>query len=263
MPDLQIRVNKLVMVVGIIVVATIVIAGLTDRENPVYPGVMIESKKPLWFIQGSYCSAGVPIITTDGKPGLLTASHCTDPSGYGNQVFQPWYDFWAGDKNYAGYSIDWGTDDPYNEVDKRKPDAAVWIVQNRGVSNRVPLGYCWRTGTRDPVIGIVSDDQSSIMLPNLRKLGHATGCTGTAESVRLLYDERFSGRIYAVEISKLLGKEGDSGGLVFSIMCINGACGIYAVGIVVGGFPKDSPTHMAIQSAGYALRHYGVRAYVE
>jgi hypothetical protein len=71
------------------------------------------------------------------------------------------------------------------------------------------------------------------------------------------------GTVYElVEISKLPGKEGDSGGLVFSIMCINGACGIYAVGIVVGGFPKDSPTHMAIQSAGYALRYYGMRAYV-
>ena len=71
------------------------------------------------------------------------------------------------------------------------------------------------------------------------------------------------GTVYElVEISKLPGKGGDSGGLVFSIMCINGACGIYAVGIVVGGFPKDSPTHMAIQSAGYALRYYGVGAYV-
>jgi len=122
---------KAVLLLALTVV--LVFAGLRDRENPVYPGVQIYSKST-----GEICSAGIPVYPqSGGSLGFIIASHCTDPSGPGNNVYQPIFS-WGGDNNWAGFSIDHGTDDAYYEPDRSKPDAAIWVVANRGVSGKVP-----------------------------------------------------------------------------------------------------------------------------
>ena len=129
---------------------------------------------------------------------------------YTSQVFR-----WGGDNNWAGFSIDRGTDDPYYEPDRRKPDAAVWVVANRDVSGKVPLRYC---GLIDhPLTGVVGDPKSNFKLPSIFKIGRATYCTGTWSEVELIYDERYSGSVYFVLISSLPADRTDSGGIVFSI----------------------------------------------
>ncbi len=235
-------------------------AGLRDRENPVYPGVQIESKKTSLSWPGVICSAGIPVYPrSGGSLGFIIASHCTDPSGAGNNVYQPIFS-WGGDNNRAGFSIDRGTDDAYRETDKRKPDAAVWVVANRGVSGRVPLRYC---GLVDhPLTGVVDDPKRNLRLPSIFKIGRTTYCTGTWSEVELIYDGRFSGSVYSVPISSLRADQGDSGGIVFSITpCGTTLCSIRAVGIIIGGIPQGNWQYVLIQNARYAMDYYGVELY--
>ncbi len=94
-----------------LVAAGAVGVGLTDRVDPVFPGVMFEFKKVFLLLPGTYCSAGVPVATADGRLGFLIASHRTDPFWPGSYVYQPWF----GPTTFAGYSTDWGTDNSYYE----------------------------------------------------------------------------------------------------------------------------------------------------
>ncbi|AKT34700.1 hypothetical protein PYWP30_01067 [Pyrobaculum sp. WP30] len=249
----RVKMWKAVLLLALTVV--LVFAGLRDRENPVYPGVQIYSKST-----GVICSAGIPVYpTSGGSLGFITASHCTDPSGAGNNVYQPNFS-WGGDNNWAGFSIDRGTDNPYYEPDRSKPDAAVWVVANRGVSGKVPLRYC---GLVDhPLTGAVDDPKSDLILPSIFKIGRATYCTGTWSEVRLIYDDRYSGSVYAAPISSLRAEQTDSGGIVFSITpCGTTICGIQAVGIIIGGYPQGNWQYVLIQNARYAMDYYGVELY--
>ena len=238
-----------------LVAAGAVGVGLTDKVDPVFPGVMFESKI-LLPLPGTYCSAGVPVATADGRLGFLIASRCTDPFWPGSYVYQPWF----GPTTFAGYSTDWGTDNSYYEPDRRKPDAALWIVMGRGASNEVPLGYCGRTGSRD-MVGVVPE-ASITSVSNIWKMGHVTRCTGTWSKSNIWPDTRYSGSVYSVPIEELNSDSGDSGGLVFTIGCY-GRCGVNAVGIIIGGIPPGGPwRYVLVQSADYALRYYGARPYV-
>jgi hypothetical protein len=254
----RVKMWKAVLLLALTVV--FVFAGLRDREDPVYPGVQIESKKTSLLWPGVICSAGIPVYPTSGGYfGFITASHCTDPSGPGNNVYQPNFS-WGGDNNWAGFSIDRGTDDAYYEPDRSKPDAAVWVVANRGVSGKVPLRYC---GLVDhPLTGVVDDPKRNLKLPSIFKIGRATYCTGTWSEVELTYDERFSGSVYSVPISSLRADQGDSGGIVFSITpCGTTLCSIRAVGIIIGGIPQGNWQYVLIQNARYAMDYYGVELY--
>jgi len=250
----RIKMWEAVLLLALTVV--LVFAGLRDREDPVYPGVQIYSKST-----GEICSAGIPVYPqSGGSLGFIIASHCTDPSGPGNNVYQPIFS-WGGDHNWAGYSIDRGTDDAYYETDRSKPDAAVWVVANRGVSGKVPLSYCGLTDS--PLTGVVDDPKSNFELPTIFKIGRSTYCTGTWSKVELIYDDRYSGSVYFVPISSLSADHGDSGGIVFSIIpCGTTFCGIQAVGIIIGGYPPEgSWQYVAIQNARYAMDYYGVYLY--
>jgi hypothetical protein len=255
----RVKMWKAVLLLALTVV--LVFAGLRDREDPVYPGVQIESKKTSSLWPGVICSAGIPVYPkSGGYLGFIIASHCTDPSGPGNNVYQPNFS-WGGDNNWAGFSIDRGTDDAYHETDKRKPDAAVWVVANRGVSGKVPLRYCGLIDS--PLTGVVGDPKSNFNLPTIFKIGSSTYCTGTWSAVELIYDDRYSGSVYFVPISSLRADQGDSGGIVFSIIpCGTTFCGIQAVGIIIGGYPPGgSWQYVAIQNARYAMDYYGVELY--
>jgi len=73
---------KAVLLLALTVV--LAFAGLRDRENPVYPGVQIESKKTSLSWPGVICSAGIPVYPrSGGSIGFIIASHCTDPRGLG------------------------------------------------------------------------------------------------------------------------------------------------------------------------------------
>jgi hypothetical protein len=109
------NVRKIALLLLLALSAVLVLAGLRDREDPVYPGVEIKSKKTSLLLPGMYCSAGIPVAPkSGGSLGFITASHCTDPSGPGNNVYQPYWS-WGGDNNWAGFSVDLGTDDAYHE----------------------------------------------------------------------------------------------------------------------------------------------------
>ncbi len=236
--------------------AVLVFAGLRDREDPVYPGVQIYSKST-----GEICSAGIPVYPkSGGSLGFIIASHCTDPSGPGNNVYQPIFSWLSRDRNWAGYSIDRGTDNPYYEPDRSKPDAAIWVVANRGVSGKVPLRYCELVDR--PLTGVVDDPKADLELPSIFKIGRATYCTGTWSEVELIYDNRYSGSVYAVPISSLRAEPTDSGGIVFSITpCRRGLCDIWAVGIIMGGYPQGDWHYVLIQNARYAMDYYDVELY--
>jgi len=244
---------KAVLLLALTVV--LVFAGLRDRENPVYPGVQIYSKST-----GEICSAGIPVYPkSGGSLGFIIASHCTDPSGPGNNVYQPIFS-WGGDNNWAGFSIDRGTDDPRYEPDRSKPDAAIWVVANRGVSGKVPLRYCGLIDS--PLTGVIGDPKSKIILPSIFKIGRSTYCTGIWSMVELIYDDRYSGSVYAVPISSLRAEWTDSGGIVFSITpCGTTICGIQAVGIIIAGYPQGNWLYVMIQNARYAMDYYGVDLY--
>ncbi len=245
---------KAVLLLALTVV--LVFAGLRDREDPVYPGVQIESKRTSLLESGVICSAGIPVKSGDSL-GFIIASHCTDPSGPGNNVYQPIFSR----RNWAGYSIDRGTDNPYYETDKSKPDAAIWIVANRGVSGKVPLRYCGLVDRQ--LTGVVDDPQDDFEVPSIFKIGRATYCTGTRSGVELIYDDRYSGSVYTVPISSLRAEPTDSGGIVFSIQpCRRAICDIYAVGIIIGGIPQGGNwQYVLIQNARYAMDYYGVELY--
>jgi len=249
----RVKMWKAVLLLALTVV--LVFAGLRDRENPVYPGVQIYSKST-----GEICSAGIPVYPkSGGSLGFIIASHCTDPSGPGNNVYQPIFS-WGGDNNWAGFSIDRGTDNAYYETDKSKPDAAIWIVANRDVSGKVPLRYC---GLVDhPLTGVIDDPKRNLILPSIFKIGRATYCTGTWSEVELTYDPRYSGSVYAAPISSLRADHTDSGGIVFSITpCGTTFCSIRAVGIIIGGYPQGNWLYVLIQNARYAMDYYGVDLY--
>ena|GEM_PF-7093057 len=96
-----------------LVAAGAVGVGLTDKVDPVFPGVMF-TKMVFSALPGTYCSAGVPVATADGELGLLIASRCTDPFGP-RQLRVP-----ASRTTFAGYSIDWGTYEAYHEPDRQQ-----------------------------------------------------------------------------------------------------------------------------------------------
>jgi hypothetical protein len=243
---------KAVLLLALTVV--FVFAGLRDREDPVYPGVQIYSKST-----GVICSAGIPVYPkSGGSLGFIIASHCTDPSGPGNNVYQPIFSWW-GDHNWAGYSIDLGTDNADNEPDMSKPDAAVWVVADRGVSGRVPLDLC--PGLKK---GVLSDKPVWLddPLANIYKIGRSTYCTGTSSQITLVRDPRFSGKVFTVPIYQLYIEEGDSGGIVVTVdSCDDTYCYVRAVGTIVGGTPRDRPIYTAIQAADYSLKYYGLEIY--
>jgi hypothetical protein len=250
---------------GVVLALTVVLvfAGLRDREDPVYPGVQIESKRTSLLWSGEICSAGIPVYPkSGGSIGFIIASHCTDPSGPGNYVYQPIFS-WGGDRNWAGFSIDRGTDKADEEPDKSKPDAAVWIVANRGVSGRVPLDLC--PGLKKGVLSdrpVWLDDLEFVPLANIYKIGRSTYCTGTSSRVTLIYDDRFSGKIFTVPITSLYIERGDSGGIVVTVdSCDATYCYVSAVGTIVGGTPRHNPLLTAIQAADYSLQYYGLKIY--
>jgi len=252
--------RRLVLLLLLALGAALVFAGLRDRENPVYPGVQIESKKTSLLEPGVICSAGIPVVlspSSSGSLGFITASHCTDPSGAGNNVYQPYWSS-GGDNNWAGWSIDRGTDDAYTEPNKNVPDAAVWVVANRGVSGKAPLSYC---GLQDSTFSsVVAFNPTTVNLKDIFKIGRTTYCTGTWSSVTLVYDLRFSGKVYRLPASQLQAQPGDSGGIVFTIVpCGTTFCDIQAVGIFIGWTGDGS--YALIQTADYALSYYGVSLY--
>ena len=252
---------KAVLLLALTVV--LAFAGLRDRENPVYPGVQIESKKTSLSWPGVICSAGIPVYPrSGGSIGFIIASHCTDPSGAGNNVYQPIFS-WGGDNNRAGFSIDRGTDDAYRETDKRKPDAAVWVVANRGVSGRVPLDLC--PGLKKGVLSnrpVYLNGLDSVQLANIYKIGRSTYCTGTSSRVTLIHDNRFSGAVYSVPYASLYIQPGDSGGIVVTVdSCDATYCYVRAVGTIVGSAPSNSPSITLIQAADYSLTYYGLEIY--
>ena len=250
------------LAVGVLAVF-VTYAGLTDRVNPIYPGVQIESGKYNALWPGVPCSAGVPIQYSQwgGSLGFLIASHCTDPGDWQKLVFQPYF-AWAGDNNYAGYTVDWGTNNAYYELDRAKPDAAVWWVANRDVSYYVITELCgWRQSWA-PVIEVIPDVQLAYSY-GAWKIGYATSCTGS-DDAQLIPDDRYSGRVYAVAYSKMSAQNHDSGGIVFRAGCKDTLCGVRAIGIVIGGIPPGGPpySYTLVQSADYAIKYYGVYPYV-
>jgi hypothetical protein len=252
----RVKMWKAVLLLALTVV--LVFAGLRDRENPVYPGVQIYSKST-----GEICSAGIPVYPkSGGSLGFIIASHCTDPSGPGNNVYQPIFS-WGGDNNWAGFSIDRGTDNAYYETDKSKPDAALWVVANRDVSGKVPLYLC--LGLKQGVLRdkpVMLDDLNFVILANIYKIGRSTYCTGTRFPITLIRDDRFSGKIFTVPITSLYVEHGDSGGIVVTVdSCDATYCYVRAVGTIVGGTPRDAPTYTAIQAADYSLQYYGLEIY--
>jgi hypothetical protein len=253
----RVKMWKAVLLLALTVV--LVFAGLRDREDPVYPGVQIYSKST-----GEICSAGIPVYPkSGGSIGFIIASHCTDPSGPGNYVYQPIFSWWSRDRNWAGFSIDRGTDKADEEPDKSKPDAAIWVVANRGVSGKVPLDLC--PGLKKGMLSnrpVWLDDQEYVRLPNIYKIGRSTYCTGTSSQVTLILDPRFSGKVFTVPITSLYIEKGDSGGIVVTVdSCDATYCYVRAVGTIVGGTPKDRPIYTAIQAADYSLEYYGLEIY--
>jgi hypothetical protein len=110
---------------------------------------------------------------------------------------------------------------------------------------------------------VVDDPKDDFEVPSIFKIGRATYCTGTWSKVRLRYDPRYSGSVYAVPISSLRADHTDSGGIVFTITpCGTTICGIQAVGIIIGGIPQGGNWHyVLIQNARYAMDYYGVDLY--
>jgi len=256
------EVMKIAALTAVALAVFVAYAGLTDRVDPIYPGVEIESNKINTLWPGAYCSAGVPVQYSEsgGSLGFLIASHCTDPGDWQKLVFQPYY-VGGGDNNYAGYTVDWGTNDGYHEPDRSKPDAAVWWVVNRRVSYYVPTGLCgWRQSWA-PVIEVIPDAQLAFSY-GAWKIGYVTLCTGS-DYVQLKPDDRYSGRVYAVDYNIMSAQDHDSGGIVFRAGCKGSLCGVRAIGIVIGAIPPGGPYYyVLVQSADYAIKYYGVYPYV-
>jgi len=256
------RVKVFIGVLLAALVAVLVIADvldLTQRVDPVFPGVKFESKKSNPLFPGTYCSAGFAIkySQSGGQVGFMIASHCTDPGDWQSAVFQPYYDFWRSDKNYAGYTVDRGTNDAYTETDKAKPDAAVWWVANRGVSNYVPTYLCGSSTQWAKQYDIVPESNIT-RYPGAWKIGFVTGCTGSDNAIIEPRDDRYSGSVYPVSIQYMYADFGDSGSIVFR--WVNGK--LYVIGIVIGGIPPSGPwQYVLVQSADYALRYYGYYIY--
>jgi len=183
----------------------------------------------------------------------MTASHCTDPGDWPSRVFQPYYDFWRSDKNYAGFTEDRGTEAP--EKDLTKPDAAPWWVANRGVRNDVPTYLCGRSPQWTKPAGIVPESKLDESL-GAWKIGFASGCTGS-DSVRVRRDPRYP-TLFAVELRYVYGTRGDSGGIVFRWDKGN----LYIIGTVVGFMPKNQPQYLAFHSAEFELNYYGHYPYL-
>lgn len=252
------RVKVFVGVLLAALVAVLVIADvpdLTQRVDPVFPGVKFESKKSNPLFPGTYCSAGFAIqySRSGGSLGFMTASHCTDPGDWPSRVFQPYYDFWSSDNNYAGFTEDRGTEDP--TTDLTKPDAAPWWVMNRGVRNDVPTYLCGRSPQWTKPAGIVRESE----LDNSTgawKIGFVTGCTGS-DSVRVFREPRYP-TLFVAELKYVYAEHGDSGGIVFRWVNSN----LYIIGTVVGGLPKDQPQYLAFHSAEFELNYYGHYPYL-
>ncbi|MFN7105993.1 MAG: hypothetical protein ACK4M3_05355, partial [Pyrobaculum sp.] len=246
--------------------AALTIDDLRKRQNPVFAGVQIESGKPNMAYPGAYCSAGFPVMysASGGSLGLITASHCTDPYYPAYLVYQPYYDRFARDYNYAGFTDDRGTNDAYHETDTSKPDAAVWWVANRQVSNQVPVGLCgWGTDWARIAGYATSTYENGVKVikagGGLWKIGKETGCTGSSVSRTLIHDPRFAGDVYTIEYNYLPAQEGDSGGIVFTQ---NNQGNVVVVGTIVGGIPPGgSWQYVLVQSAEYTLSYYNVYLY--
>ncbi|AFA38968.1 hypothetical protein Pogu_0941 [Pyrobaculum oguniense TE7] len=197
-----------------------------------------------------------------GSLGFLIASHCRDPGDWQKLVFQPYFNWFANDNNYAGYTVDNGTNDAYEELNKTKPDATVWWVLNRGVSYWVPTSMCGWRESWSKVIGYFKDEE----LENSTgawKIGFSTGCTGSDNAlVKKTQSNYYSGKVFMVEYNELKAEPGDSGGLVFRAGCNGGECGVLAMGIIIGAIPPGGPYYYTLfQSVENATNYYGVVVY--
>lgn len=252
------KVPRFVYMAAVVALATIALAGLTDRVSPIFPGVQIESGKPGWLLPGTYCSTGFLVYdSSTARYGYIIASHCTDPGDWPRRVFQPVYSFF-GDNNYAGYTIDLGTNNAYGAT---KPDAALWIVENRYVSKDIPFDIC---GPQKIIVNDYAKDSDldkhagKALRTVVYYIGHQSGCVKSTNALILKRDPRYGGSVYPITNIQM-PRPGDSGGIVLiNITCGSLACSGKVMGIVIGGIPPGSPTYMLVQSAENAAQYYGV-----
>ncbi len=260
-------VNRLMVFVVVSMIVVLVLTDVPDltvRVDPIFPGVKIESGKPNALWPGSYCSTGfaVQYSKSGGSLGFMIASHCTEPGDWPSRVYQPYYDIWQPDKNYAGYTVDRGTNDAYYETNKSKPDAAVWWVANRDVSNAIPVYLCGSSQQWATPISVVPED--GIEYYGVWKIGFASGCTGSNSTEVITRDPRYAGSVYVVLLDELPIQPGDSGSVVFRWWNEgNYGPGVYILGTIIGTAPQGNPQYTLFQSADYALNYYDVYAYTQ